>query len=89
MFEKLEEERQLNSGTAFVDFRVHAGARIDQTLAQFEIARCEAEAAGFNIPNCRILPVIVSQSFWIGDIACTTTPPTTHAGRPTIIRCTI
>eukprot|EP00959_Pyramimonas_sp_CCMP1952_P153277 3206384-Pyramimonas_sp.AAC.1 len=32
-FENLEEERQLNSGTALIDFRVHAGERIDQTLA--------------------------------------------------------
>eukprot|EP00959_Pyramimonas_sp_CCMP1952_P238548 4984879-Pyramimonas_sp.AAC.1 len=28
-FGKLEEERQLNSGTAPIDFRVHAGERID------------------------------------------------------------
>eukprot|EP00959_Pyramimonas_sp_CCMP1952_P204055 4267477-Pyramimonas_sp.AAC.1 len=32
-FEKLEEEHQLNSGTVLIDFRVHAGERIDQTLA--------------------------------------------------------
>eukprot|EP00959_Pyramimonas_sp_CCMP1952_P066382 1385918-Pyramimonas_sp.AAC.1 len=29
-FENLEEERQLNSGTALIEFRVHAGERIDQ-----------------------------------------------------------
>eukprot|EP00959_Pyramimonas_sp_CCMP1952_P248573 5195886-Pyramimonas_sp.AAC.1 len=28
-FENLEEERQLNSGTAPIDFRVHAGERTD------------------------------------------------------------
>eukprot|EP00959_Pyramimonas_sp_CCMP1952_P303210 6344629-Pyramimonas_sp.AAC.1 len=32
-FENLEKERQLNSGTALIDFRVHAGERIDLTLA--------------------------------------------------------
>eukprot|EP00959_Pyramimonas_sp_CCMP1952_P117474 2455653-Pyramimonas_sp.AAC.1 len=57
-FENLEEERQLNSGTALIDFRVHAGERIDQTLARFDIARYEAETAGFNIPNFQILAAI-------------------------------
>eukprot|EP00959_Pyramimonas_sp_CCMP1952_P229591 4800351-Pyramimonas_sp.AAC.1 len=32
-FENLGDERQPNSGTALVDVRVHAGERIDQTLA--------------------------------------------------------
>eukprot|EP00959_Pyramimonas_sp_CCMP1952_P363849 7619337-Pyramimonas_sp.AAC.1 len=32
-FENLEEERQLNSRAAHIDFRVHAGERIDRTLA--------------------------------------------------------
>eukprot|EP00959_Pyramimonas_sp_CCMP1952_P425277 8908210-Pyramimonas_sp.AAC.1 len=32
-FENLEEERQLNSGTALVDFRVHAGDRVDRMFA--------------------------------------------------------
>eukprot|EP00959_Pyramimonas_sp_CCMP1952_P311300 6514842-Pyramimonas_sp.AAC.1 len=50
-FENLEEERQLNSGTALILFRVHAGERIDHMLARFEIARYEAETAGFNIPK--------------------------------------
>eukprot|EP00959_Pyramimonas_sp_CCMP1952_P419643 8789568-Pyramimonas_sp.AAC.1 len=54
-FEHLEEERQLNSGTALVDFRVHAGRRFDWALAFFEIARFEAEAAGFSVPNFQIL----------------------------------
>eukprot|EP00959_Pyramimonas_sp_CCMP1952_P082262 1718797-Pyramimonas_sp.AAC.1 len=45
-FENLEEERQLSSGTAPIDFRVHAGERIGQTLTRFEIARYGAETAG-------------------------------------------
>eukprot|EP00959_Pyramimonas_sp_CCMP1952_P350251 7338201-Pyramimonas_sp.AAC.1 len=57
-FENLEKERQLNSSTA-IDFRVHAGERIEQTLARFEIAQYEAETAGFNIPNFQILTVIL------------------------------
>eukprot|EP00959_Pyramimonas_sp_CCMP1952_P213826 4474105-Pyramimonas_sp.AAC.1 len=52
-FENSEEERQLNSGTALIDFRVHAGERIDRTLARFEMARYEAGTADFNIPNFR------------------------------------
>eukprot|EP00959_Pyramimonas_sp_CCMP1952_P102142 2136570-Pyramimonas_sp.AAC.1 len=58
-YENLEEERQLNSGTALIDFRVRAGERIDQTLARFEIARYEAETAGFNIPNFQTLLQLV------------------------------
>eukprot|EP00959_Pyramimonas_sp_CCMP1952_P448238 9385922-Pyramimonas_sp.AAC.1 len=65
-FENLEEERQLNSGTALIDFRVHAGERIDQTLARFEIARYEAEAAGFNTPNFQILTVVVFRALGVG-----------------------
>eukprot|EP00959_Pyramimonas_sp_CCMP1952_P044235 924517-Pyramimonas_sp.AAC.1 len=49
-FENAEEERQVNSGSALIDFRAHAGERIDQTLARFKIARYEVEAAGFNFP---------------------------------------
>eukprot|EP00959_Pyramimonas_sp_CCMP1952_P041741 872987-Pyramimonas_sp.AAC.1 len=65
-FEKLEEERQLNSGTAPIAFRVHAGERIDQTLARFEIARYEAETADFNIPNFQILAVIRFRALGVG-----------------------
>eukprot|EP00959_Pyramimonas_sp_CCMP1952_P089084 1864176-Pyramimonas_sp.AAC.1 len=65
-FENLEEERQLNSGTALIDFRVHAGERIDQTLARFEIARYEAETAGFNIPNFQISAVILFRALGVG-----------------------
>eukprot|EP00959_Pyramimonas_sp_CCMP1952_P313386 6559310-Pyramimonas_sp.AAC.1 len=59
-FENLEEEHQLKSSTVLIDFRVHAGERIDQALARFEIARYVAETAGFNIPNVQILPVILT-----------------------------
>eukprot|EP00959_Pyramimonas_sp_CCMP1952_P245609 5133353-Pyramimonas_sp.AAC.1 len=31
-FGNLEEERQINSGTALIDIRVHAGERIDHTF---------------------------------------------------------
>eukprot|EP00959_Pyramimonas_sp_CCMP1952_P404408 8474609-Pyramimonas_sp.AAC.1 len=65
-FENLEEERQLHSGTALIDFRVHAGERIDRTLARFEIARYEAEAAGFHIPNFQILTVILFRVLGVG-----------------------
>eukprot|EP00959_Pyramimonas_sp_CCMP1952_P438197 9173629-Pyramimonas_sp.AAC.1 len=41
-FENLEEELQFHPGTALIDFRVHAGERIDQMLARCEIARLEA-----------------------------------------------
>eukprot|EP00959_Pyramimonas_sp_CCMP1952_P455921 9472344-Pyramimonas_sp.AAC.1 len=64
--EHLEEERQLNSGTALIDFRVHAGERIDQTFARFEIARFEAETAGFNIPNLQILAGILFRVLGVG-----------------------
>eukprot|EP00959_Pyramimonas_sp_CCMP1952_P238924 4992947-Pyramimonas_sp.AAC.1 len=64
--ENLEEERQVNSGTAFIDFRVHAGERINQTFARFEIARYEAETAGFNIPIFQILTVIIFRAFGVG-----------------------
>eukprot|EP00959_Pyramimonas_sp_CCMP1952_P069679 1454481-Pyramimonas_sp.AAC.1 len=62
----LEEERRLNSGTAFIDFRVHAGERIDQTLARFEIARYDAETAGFNIPNFQIVAVVLFRALRVG-----------------------
>eukprot|EP00959_Pyramimonas_sp_CCMP1952_P297068 6214742-Pyramimonas_sp.AAC.1 len=58
-FENLEEERQANSGTALIDYRVHADERVDHTLARFEMARYEAETAGFNIPKFQALPAIL------------------------------
>eukprot|EP00959_Pyramimonas_sp_CCMP1952_P004477 93765-Pyramimonas_sp.AAC.1 len=66
MFERLEEERQLNSGTALIGFRIHAGERVDQTLARFGIARDEAETAGSNIPNFQILTVILFRALGVG-----------------------
>eukprot|EP00959_Pyramimonas_sp_CCMP1952_P364879 7640953-Pyramimonas_sp.AAC.1 len=42
------------------------GERIDQTLAQFEIARYEAETAGFNIPNFQISEVILVRALGVG-----------------------
>eukprot|EP00959_Pyramimonas_sp_CCMP1952_P466511 9490072-Pyramimonas_sp.AAC.1 len=58
-FENLDEERRLTSGTAPIDFRAHAGERIDHASARFEIARYEAEAAGFHITNFQILAAIL------------------------------
>eukprot|EP00959_Pyramimonas_sp_CCMP1952_P446339 9345204-Pyramimonas_sp.AAC.1 len=65
-FENLGGERQLNSGAALIDFRVHAGERIDQTLARFEMARYAAETAGFNIPNFQVLTAIISRALGVG-----------------------
>eukprot|EP00959_Pyramimonas_sp_CCMP1952_P182401 3814028-Pyramimonas_sp.AAC.1 len=81
-FENLEEERQLNSGTALIDFRVHAGERIDQTLARFEIARYEAETAGLNIPIFQILTVILFRALGVGTSRARQPP---YAERPTTI----
>eukprot|EP00959_Pyramimonas_sp_CCMP1952_P215273 4504406-Pyramimonas_sp.AAC.1 len=53
-FANLGEERLLNPGTALIEFRAHAGERIDQALARFETARVEADAAGSIIPNFQI-----------------------------------
>eukprot|EP00959_Pyramimonas_sp_CCMP1952_P080403 1680290-Pyramimonas_sp.AAC.1 len=65
-FENLEEERQLNSGTALSDFRVHAGERIDQTLARLEIARYEANTAVLRTPNFHILTAIIFRVLGVG-----------------------
>eukprot|EP00959_Pyramimonas_sp_CCMP1952_P445979 9337146-Pyramimonas_sp.AAC.1 len=65
-FENLEEERQLNSDTALIDSRDHAGKRIDQTLARFETARYEAETAGFNVPNFQVRAVILFRALGVG-----------------------
>eukprot|EP00959_Pyramimonas_sp_CCMP1952_P029429 617976-Pyramimonas_sp.AAC.1 len=65
-FENLEEERKLNSGTALIDCRVHAGERIDQTLARFEIARYEGDTASFNIPNFQIIAIIIFRALGVG-----------------------
>eukprot|EP00959_Pyramimonas_sp_CCMP1952_P087985 1841002-Pyramimonas_sp.AAC.1 len=43
-FERLEDERQLTSGTQFIDFHVPHGERIDVTLTRFDMARLEAQS---------------------------------------------
>eukprot|EP00959_Pyramimonas_sp_CCMP1952_P118464 2477059-Pyramimonas_sp.AAC.1 len=43
-FERLEDERQLTSGTQLIDFHVPHGERIDVTLARFEMARLEPQS---------------------------------------------
>ena len=65
-FENLEDERQLNSGTALLDFRVRDQERFDAALARFEMARYEAEEAGFMMPNFQILTVILFRALGIG-----------------------
>ncbi|MCP4469064.1 MAG: hypothetical protein GY813_20255, partial [Halieaceae bacterium] len=46
-FERLEDERQLTSGTQLIDFHVPHGERIDVTVTRFEMARLEAQSVGF------------------------------------------
>ena len=65
-FENLEDERQLTQGTALIDFRIGRGERIDEVLARFEMARMEAEGAGFNIPNFQILTLILFRAPGVG-----------------------
>ena len=78
-FENLEDERQLNSGTALIDFRPRPGERIDQTLARFEIARYEADNAGFQIPNFQLLTVILFRALGVGSSrAATLLQPLDH-----------
>eukprot|EP00959_Pyramimonas_sp_CCMP1952_P104391 2181959-Pyramimonas_sp.AAC.1 len=43
-FERLEDERQLTSGTQLIDFHVPHGERIDVTLTRFEMARLGAQS---------------------------------------------
>ena len=64
--ENLEDERQLTQGTALIDFRVGRGERIDEVLARFEMARMEAEGAGFNIPNFQILTLVLFRALGAG-----------------------
>ena len=65
-FENLEDERQLTQGTALIDFRVQSGERIDITLARFEMARLEADQAGFQIPNFQLLTTILFRALGMG-----------------------
>ena len=46
-FEHLEDEMQFQSCAELIDFHVPAGEGIDLTLARFEVARLEAQPAGF------------------------------------------
>ena len=64
--ENLEDDRQLKSGTALVDFRVERGERIDSMLSRFGTARIEADSAGFNAPNFQTLTLLLFRSLQIG-----------------------
>ena len=65
-FEHLEDERQLTSGTQLIDFTVPAHERIDVTLARWEMARLEAQSAGFDIPNFQLLTTILFRALGVG-----------------------
>eukprot|EP00959_Pyramimonas_sp_CCMP1952_P247164 5166370-Pyramimonas_sp.AAC.1 len=58
-FERLEDERQLASGTQLIDFHAPRGERIDVTLTRLEIARLEAQSVGFGLPNFQLLTTIL------------------------------
>eukprot|EP00959_Pyramimonas_sp_CCMP1952_P027739 582051-Pyramimonas_sp.AAC.1 len=58
-FERLEDERQLTSGTQLIDFHVPHGERIDVTLTRFEMARLEAQSVGCDLPNFQLLTTIL------------------------------
>eukprot|EP00959_Pyramimonas_sp_CCMP1952_P205507 4297670-Pyramimonas_sp.AAC.1 len=58
-FERLEDERQLTSGTQLIDLHVPHGERIDVTLTRFEMARPEAQSAGLDLPNFQLRTTIL------------------------------
>eukprot|EP00959_Pyramimonas_sp_CCMP1952_P045646 953606-Pyramimonas_sp.AAC.1 len=58
-FERLEDERQLTSGTQLIDFHVPHGERIDVTLTRFEMARLEAQSVGLDLPNFQAITTIL------------------------------
>eukprot|EP00959_Pyramimonas_sp_CCMP1952_P270166 5647721-Pyramimonas_sp.AAC.1 len=58
-FERLEDERQLTSGTQPIDFHVPHGERTDVTLTRFELARLEAQSVGFDLPSLQLLTTIL------------------------------
>eukprot|EP00959_Pyramimonas_sp_CCMP1952_P147631 3089286-Pyramimonas_sp.AAC.1 len=66
-FERLEDERQLTSGTQPIDFHVPHGERIDVTLARFEMARVEAQSVGFDLPNFQLLATILFRALGVGN----------------------
>ena len=61
--ERLEDERQLDSGTGLVDFK-----RIDAIFARFEMARLDAQPLDFDIPNFQILTTILFRALQIGPV---------------------
>ena len=65
-FENLEDERQLNFGTALIDFRVERGERIDSVLSRFEIARMEADSAGPHFPTFQMLTLLFFRALRVG-----------------------
>ena len=64
--ENVDDERQLNSGTALIDFRVERGERIDSILSRFEIARMEADGVGLNIPSFQMLTFLPFRAWQVG-----------------------
>lgn len=65
-FENSDDERQRALGAALVDFRVERGERVDSVLTKLEMARLEADAAGFAIPNCQMLTLILFRAPGVG-----------------------
>eukprot|EP00959_Pyramimonas_sp_CCMP1952_P132008 2760015-Pyramimonas_sp.AAC.1 len=57
-FENREDERQSASGIQLIDPRVPNSERIDEPPAGFEMARPEAQPAGFDAPSLQ-LPIAV------------------------------
>eukprot|EP00959_Pyramimonas_sp_CCMP1952_P216557 4529519-Pyramimonas_sp.AAC.1 len=64
-FENLEDERQLTSGTALIDFRAERGERIDSVLARFVMARLQADSAGLDVPNFQIFVLILFRALGV------------------------
>eukprot|EP00959_Pyramimonas_sp_CCMP1952_P151950 3179212-Pyramimonas_sp.AAC.1 len=66
-FERLEDGRQLTSGTQLIDFPVPHGERIDVALTRFGMARLEAQSVGFDLPNIQLLTTILFRALGIGN----------------------
>eukprot|EP00959_Pyramimonas_sp_CCMP1952_P144637 3027175-Pyramimonas_sp.AAC.1 len=66
-FERLEDERQLTSGTQLINMHVPHGERIDVTLARFEMARLEAQSVGFDLPDFQLLTTILFSALGVGS----------------------
>eukprot|EP00959_Pyramimonas_sp_CCMP1952_P047109 983495-Pyramimonas_sp.AAC.1 len=54
-FEILDDERQLTSGTALINFRPEPRGRTDSILARYEMARLEADSVCSAIPDLNLL----------------------------------